>query len=194
MQITDGTGRSYQAQVTSENRLATTGVAYAPQMHASIVKGEAYQAISGVRNIASLGVYGILALRNDSLTKKMIVTYVRASVDRVEASQAKVEIYLGGTWVAGTAAPTPVNLNTSSAMTASVTAHYNAVPTGSSSSIDAKWIKGPDECTWNKEGSIIIPTSGIISLKITTETNAVNAHGRISFYYVDAAEVARLGI
>lgn len=193
MQITDGTGRSYQAQVTSENRLATTGVSYPPQMHASIVTGEAYQAVSGVRNIASLGVYGILALRNDSLTKKMIVTYIRAGVDRVEALQAKCEIYLGGTWVAGTAAPTPPNLNTASALSADVTAHYNAVPT-SSNLIDAKWIKGPDECVWNKEGSIIIPTSGIISLKITTETNAVNAHGRISFYYVDAAEVARLGI
>jgi hypothetical protein len=177
MIIEDGTGKGVQAAVNREFKLATTSVIASPQQHASGL-GRAYQVVSGVQSMT--GAYGILALRNDS-TDNMVITYIRAGIDQVETAQALVELYLGGTWAAGTATADPVNLNTRFAIEAGITSHYNSIPTGSPSAIDAVWLRGPDEQVWRKEGSIILPTNGIVSIKITPTTASVNGHGRISF-------------
>jgi hypothetical protein len=183
-QIEDGKGSGKRAEVSPEYRLRTQSVVYTPQLHASLVYQKAFQAVSGVRNITSAGAYGILAVKNEG-SDDLAVTYIRIGVDKTEVLQAKAEILIGGTWVAGTAAEIH-NMNAKSAISPEAIVHYNSIPT-SSNVIDTRWAKGPSEMTWSKEGSIIVPTGGIVALRITTETDAVNIHGRISFIVIPAA-------
>jgi hypothetical protein len=112
----------------------------------------------------------------------MAVTYIRIGIDKTEASQAKVEILTRGTWNDGSAGSIE-GCNLGSSLPAEATAHYNSIPTAPSV-MDLRWITANQEVTYNKEGSIVIPTSGIIALRLTTETDSVKAHGRISFYYL----------
>jgi len=190
LQLEDGRGSGKRAEVSDEFRLRTEAIAIPPQLHASLVHSRAFQALSGVRNVTSPSTYGILALRNNG-PEDLAVTYIRVGIDRIEALQAKVEVVLGGTWAAGTAG-TVQNLNTKSSLPAAVDAHYNSIPTGDVVVIDNQWAQGPKEMIYNKEGSIILPTGGIISLKVTTETAAVNVHGRISFFAIPVASVQGL--
>lgn len=189
MQIEDGKGTGYKASVNKNNQLQVAATIASQQLQASARFGQAYQAASGVRNVASAGAYGILALRNDS-ELNMIITYIRMGVDKTETAQAKCEVLFGGTWVAGTAADDPVNLRSDSSKEPGVTAHYNSTPTGSPKVIDVHWVKGPGEVTYNKEGSIIIKKNGILSLRMTTETDAANIHGRISFIMLTDEQLA----
>ena len=188
MQIEDGTGTSYKAKVNLQNKLATISIAGSPQLHVSAADGQAYQVSSGIQTVASAGVYGILALRNDS-SDNLLITYMCTAINDTEAGETQVETYLGGTWVAGTATENPVNLNGRFNLDAEVTAHYNSIPT-SGELIDARWLAGPDEVGYNKEGSIILPTNGIISIKLTTETDNVKVHSRISFLLMSDDDLA----
>jgi hypothetical protein len=185
MMIEDGKGTGSRLAVSAENRARTESVTHSPQMHASFVYQKAYQAISGVQTVSSPDAYGILALTNTG-AEDIAVTYIRMGVDKAEVSQVKAEVLLGGVWAAGTAASI-VNMNTVSSLQPEVTAHYNSIPTGSPSVIDVRWATGPAEMTYNKEGAIIIPTGGIIALRMTTETASVSIHGRISFFVIPAA-------
>jgi hypothetical protein len=177
MIIEDGTGDGVQAQVNKEHKLATTAVTASPQQHASGAFGRAYQVVSGIRSMT--GAYGLLALRNDG-SENLVITYIRVGIDQVEVAQAQIDMSLGGTWVDGTATDMPVNLNTRFAIEAGITSHYNAAPTDPNV-IDTAWVRGPGEQVWRKEGSIILPTNGIVSIKVTPVTAAVNGHARISF-------------
>jgi hypothetical protein len=187
MQIEDGKGTGFQAQVSKEHKLATSAVVAAPQLHASAAYGRAYQVMSGVRAVT--GAYGLLALRNNS-TFNLIVTYIRVALDDTETAQAQIELALGGTWVAGTAV-TPVNLNSRFSIEADVDAHYNALPT-SANTIDTRWARGPDEVVYRKEGSIILTNNNLISVKVTPETAAVNFNARISFIMLTDEELGSL--
>lgn len=183
--IQDGTGRGYSARVTASNKLSTVGIHYPIQTHASLRDQRAFQAVSGVQSVT--GAYGILALRNNGVTD-VVVTYIRVGVDVVETSQALVEVLMGGVWVDGTAAPGPHNVNAGSTISAEVTSHYNTIPT-TPNVIDNVWIAGPGEQVWKKEGSIVLPTSHHMALRVTPATAAVNVHARISFVTVDAADL-----
>jgi hypothetical protein len=186
--IITGADHGDSLKITNERRALTSSLVISQQLHAAAHHQRSFQVISGIRNISSAGAYGILSLKNNDSDRSLIVTYIRMGVDKIETAQALCEIYVGGDWVAGTAV-TPINLNMASNINASVTAHYNSVPT-SSSLIDSRYLKGPDEVVYNKEGSIIVPTDEIISLKITTETAAVNAYGRLSFIMIENDELA----
>jgi hypothetical protein len=173
--------------VNFERRETVSALRIPVQLYAAYKYKKAFQAYSGVRTITTAGAYGILALRNDSDADVMVITYIRINIDKTETAQALGEIYLGGTWSAGTAV-TPKNLNDGSTNAPGATAHYNSVPGGND--IDGSWKKGPAEWVYNKEGSIILNNSGIISLKLTTETDAVKATGRISFIKIPAEKLA----
>ena len=188
MQIEDGKGKGVYASVSHENKLATTSVFASPQQHASGAYGRAFQVTSGIRTVT--GAYGLLALQNNS-PNNMVFTYVRVGVDKVETAQALIELALGGIWVAGTATDAPVNLNGRYATDAGVLSHYNAVPT-TPNTIDRRWLAGPGEVTYNKEGSIILPTNGIFAIKVTPETAAVNCHARVSFIMLTNDELEDL--
>jgi hypothetical protein len=184
--IVDGTGGGWEAKVTSENKLAAIAVTVPPQMHLSARHQQAFQVLSGVQSIT--GANGLLAIRNDS-AKRLVVTYIRVACDDTETAQALVEIYLGGTWTGGGTALTPVNLNLTSAAQAGVTAETNSLPGGTPSLIDARWLRGPGEVTYNKEGSIILGTNNVFSIKVTPETAAVGFNARLSFLMIDEAEL-----
>jgi hypothetical protein len=177
--LDDGKGRGKKAGVNDNHHLLCASVVTSQQLRTSAVDGQAYQAVTGVQTIASAGAYGLLALKNDS-SYNLIITYMRFCIDKVESGQSQLEISLGGTWVAGTALDAPVNLSTLSSKSADVTVHTDAIPTGSNL-IDLKWLTANQEQAYNKEGSVILQNSGIIGVKLTTETDAVKAHGRISF-------------
>lgn len=183
--IDDGKGRGKSAAVSEEHRLATNAVTTSPQQHASGAHGKAFQVVSGIRAVT--GAYGILALKNEGVDN-IVVTYIRVGIDKVETAQALVQLYMGGVWVAGTTTDAPVNLNGRYAIEAGITSHYNAIPTGSLN-IDTRWVRGPSEVTYNKEGSIVLPTNGIFSIKVTPETASVNVHARISFIVLSEDEL-----
>lgn len=187
MQIHDGKGSGVLAQVSKENKLAITGIAASPQLHASAAYGRAYQVITPIINIATAGAYGLLAVQNQS-DKNMVITYMRVGVDDNETAQALFELYMGGSWVGGGTQVFPVNLNGRFSLDSGIIAHYNSIPT-SASAIDRRWMKGPNENTWNKEGSIILPTNNVFSMKVTTETNGANVYGRISFIMLTDEEL-----
>jgi hypothetical protein len=188
MIINDGTGSGSSAKVSVENKLSIAGVTVSAQMHASARHGRAYQVMSGIRTIT--GAYGILAIRNES-ADNLVITYIRMAVDKTETAQCLTQIFLGGNWVAGTAVE-PVILNSKFNLNAGITAHYNAIPTGSPQGIDTRWIRGPDEIVYNKEGSIILGTNDLMSIKMTPETASVSVNARVSFLMLTDDELEQL--
>jgi hypothetical protein len=186
MRIDDGTGKGPSAKVTKENKLTTTAVTISPQMHMSAAHGLAYQVLSGVQTIT--GANGILAIQNDG-PKNIAITYMRIACDKTETAQMLSEIFIGGDWAGGGTAVTPVSLNKRFNLDPGVTALTNSIPTGSPELIDTRWLKGPDEVVYNKEGSIILPTSGILSIKVTPETASVKINARVSFVVFDDEEL-----
>ena len=187
MRNVDGSGSGVAAKVNADNKLATTAVAVSPQFHASASDGQAFQVVSGIRATVAATPYGILAIRNDGQLN-LVLTYIRVGIDQVEVAQAELGLFMGGVWVAGTDTEPPVNLNGRFSLEADVTAHYNAIPTGSKN-IDRRWMRGPDEAVWRKEGAIILPTNSMFSIQVTPVTNAVNAHARISFILLSDDEL-----
>jgi hypothetical protein len=177
--LEDGGGSAKRAFVNEDKRLATEAVILSPQCFASLKRGHAFQAVSGVQTVATAGAYGLLALRNNS-SDIIAITYIRIGVNRVEVLEAQAEITLGGTWVDGTAASL-YNTDQKNTDSPNATVHYNSLPTGSNS-IDVQWGSGPTEMTYNKEGAIILKRSAILALKVTTATDNTKLHGRISFF------------
>lgn len=181
--IGDGTGRGHIAGVTADNQLYVQSESQSVQHHASVNHGGSYQIVSGERVVNPAAAYGILAIRNDG-TEPFAITYIRVGYNSVEVAQVKLELNLGGTWVAGSATASPVQLNQSFSTPLDFTTHYNAIPTGSSN-IDTKWMgAGPQENTWNKEGTIIVTTGKIFSIKVTPTTAGATFHARISGFIV----------
>lgn len=184
MLIEDGKGNGVFAGVSIEKRLRTEAVTFSPQLHASLVYQQAFQAVSGVRQVTPAGSYGLLALLNNGLDE-VAVTYIRIGADKTETAQVKAEVLVGGVWEEGTPADI-YNMNARSALTPLVDAHYDVEPI-SANVIDNRWSSCPAEMTWNKEGSIVLPKGGIVSLRVTTETDNVYVHGRISFFIIPKA-------
>jgi hypothetical protein len=188
--IKDGTGKGYSAKVISDGKIATVSEIYSMQAHASMAHERAYQVNSGERTVTSAGAYGILALRNDASSDYCIVTYIRMGLNQVETAEAKFETFLGGTWSAGTAV-TPVNMHIGSPNSPSVTAHYNSIPTGATMS-DMCYLRGPNEKSYNKEGAMNIPPGEILSIKVTTTTDATKVYARISFVCLTETDLMEL--
>jgi len=180
-QIESGGGNSDRAEVSVEGRLRTESVRLTPQFYASIKYGNAFQVNSGVQTVSSAGAYGLLALRNDG-NDFLAITYIRIGVNKTEANETQAEILLGGTWSDGSAANL-YNMDQKNSDVPAVTYHYNTLMSGANS-IDVQWGTGPAEMVYNKEGSIILKPNAIISLKVTTGTDSVKVHGRISFYVI----------
>jgi hypothetical protein len=179
--IDDGKGKNIQAGVSYEQRLQSESVNLTPQCYASLKYGNAYQVVSGIRQVTPAGTYGLLALTNTG-SDPFAVTYIRVGIDKTETVQAKVEILLGGTWSSGSDASL-YNMDQRNSEGPSADYDYNTVISGADV-IDNQWAKGPDELVYNKEGSIILKRGAIISIKVTTTTDLVNIHGRISFYVI----------
>jgi hypothetical protein len=181
MYINDGKGKGVQASVSREQRLRTEALTHSPQMHMSFVYQKAFQIVSGVQNIATAGAYGLLAVRNEG-EEDIAITYIRIGVDKVETAQCLCEVLLNGDWADTGSDAGIYNMNGGSSLLPDITARYNNVPTGTPFTIDSRWVRGPDEVIYSKEGSIILPTGAHIALRVTTETDAVNVHGRISMF------------
>lgn len=191
MRILDGTGGGYQAKVTNDNKLSVHAESFSIQAHASIAHKRAFQVHSGEITVSPAGTEGLLQLRNDNTDKTVVITYIRIGCDETETASAKVEITSGGTWVNGSAV-TPVNMNFTSSRTSGVTVHKSAVTTGSTL-IDMRYISGPGEVTYNKEGAVVLPPGAILNIKITTQQDNVNVYGRCSFIILTDEDVEALG-
>lgn len=188
MRIEDGSGSGYSAKVSSEKKLAVSAVSIPIQMHISAVKGQAFQVSSEIQAIT--GEYGILALQNNT-TLNMVITYIRIGCDKTEVAQMLIEQFLGGNWVDGTAL-TPTNLNRRFSLESGIKAHTNSIPEGLPFNIDVAWIKGPDERNYNKQGSIILPTNAIYSIRVTPETASVPVHARVSFLMLSDEQLSSI--
>lgn len=189
--IKDGRGTGASAKVQSDGRMHVISEQEPFQAHASLAHSSAFQAHSGEQTVSPAGAYGVLALQNSSNTDSIMITYIRCGINDAETGEAKVEVNYMGTWVAGTVV-TPTNMKAGDPKVFGVTAHYNAVPT-SSTLVDIFYLSGPGEAKWTKEGSMIIPPGGIISLKVTTETDNVKVYGRISYIVLTQEQVGDRG-
>lgn len=180
IRIEDGTGHGYCVEITEEYQMRVLSEHRSAQSHASIIRSAAWQCVSGVQTVTSAGAYGIISIKNTGVNHYAI-TYIRIGIDAAEIAQAKIELLVGGTWVAGSEA-TSINMNTGSTLEPGLVVHYNSIPS-SPLVADVVWVgPGPVEHKYNKEGSIILSPGKIISLRVTTETDNVKIHARVSLF------------
>ena len=189
--VEDGTGNGYNAQVTKDNELKTTGELRTIQHNTSRLAENAYQ-IVGTSTLSSGTITG-LHIKNTSSTKILVVTYIRHQIVGSSGGTSfpntsnYLSIGLGRTYSSGGATATAVNVNGGSVVTAEITA-YQTVPTlaGTASEIDRWYTKADgDMNTFNKEGSLILQPNQTIELSYVTDKSAGTLYTRLSFIMVD---------
>jgi hypothetical protein len=189
--LKDGSGNSYGLKIDSDARAHTRALALSHQHVVSSADQRAYQ-VSSSKAIAASEIK-MLLLKNTSDTRELIVSYIRLETIGAAASNASAywRIYLGGDYSSGGTATTPTNMFVGSAISAEGT-FYDAtastiVTSGSPVEIDRTY-RANELITYRKEGSIVLPKNGVLTVSWTGSTAAGTANCRVSFYY-DEPEV-----
>ena len=181
--IIDGSGKGYEAKVTSSNRLLTEALSVPIQHAVSHDKQQSYQVISTIDIAASKQYF--LSVTNTSSTKDMIVTYIRVNSASAAATNedAFFSIEVNGSYTSGGSAVIPTNVYVGSPNSADVEAYGNgAITTGGTPlEIDRNYTANSMQ-SFSKEGSIVIPKNATIHIAHTGSTAAGTAYARISFY------------
>jgi hypothetical protein len=185
--VRDGKGRGYLAGVDKKNRLQTRSVAESIQHNISVDNEEAYQCI-GTATLAAATVVG-LHIKNTSVTKNMIVTYIRHQIidqsggTAIPNASNYFRVALGRTYSATGSTATPVNIFSGSGNQAEVTAYQDdPTLTGTAREIDRWYTKSEcDMNAFNKEGSVIIPPNQTIELSYVGDQTGGILYTRISF-------------
>ena len=185
----DGTGRGYVAKVDSTNRLSTRTIVTSSQNFISRISQEAYQTF-GTASIDTSEV-PVLLLKNTSAEEYIVISYIRIGTASAAAKNenAYFKIMVGGDYVSGGSAMSPVNMYVSTAKEASADAYSGSTPMTISgfSEIDRSY--EVDEIVYNKQGSIILDTSQSIAVSHVGSTAAGTAYARFSFYYIAKGDV-----
>jgi len=186
MKIEDATGSGNGLKVDSSNRLQALSISLSHQHAVSSIDELAFQ-LQSVKAIAASEVK-LLLLKNTSDTKNLVITYLKLETIGAAAANASAlwKIYLGGDYASGGTAVTPTNMFVGSAVSATGS-FYDAtastiVTSGSPVEIDRTY-EANSEIRFNKEGSIILPKNGVLTISHTGSTAAGTAVARASFFY-----------
>lgn len=191
LQIEDGTGTGKIAKVTLQNQLEVRNENLELQHWISRYKGNTYQAISVDTGITAK-TQTLLHLKNTDTEKSCVISFIRMQAITNTASKPVVgeyfQIGLGETVASGGTTTTPVNMNTSSGNTASVTATgVDPTMAGTFTEIDRIYHKASgDEYTFNKQGSIILGLNDTFSVRFVSAGTG-EAKCRITFMMIDTA-------
>lgn len=179
-------GGAYELKIDKDNRAHVEALVLTQQHVISENEEGAYQAIS-VKAVAASELK-ILLLKNNSDTQNLVITYLRMETIGVAAANASAlwKIYLGGDYASGGTAITPTNMHVNSTK-AATGAFYDAtastiVTSGTPIEIDRNY-QSNGHIVYNKQGSVILPKNGVLTMSYTGSTVAGTAFCRASFYY-----------
>lgn len=189
LQIEDGRGSGMLAKVTETFQLETRSESHELQHHISRNDGNAYQVLSIDTGITAT-TQTLLHLKNNDSSKALIVSFIRMQAITDTASKPVAgeyfEMGFGRTVASGGTAATPVNLNSTSGNTASITA-TGVEPTmaGTFQSIDRQYnIASCEEVPFSKQGSIILGLNDTFEVRFVSG-GVGEAKCRITFMMID---------
>lgn len=191
LRIEDGGGTGRQVQVTDEFQLKVVSENHELQHHESLTNGEAYQVIGDFAAVNN-STHAVLHLKNDDTTKLLVVSFIRVQLLNVSGGTAlpdpgnRFEIGFGRTVSSGGTAVTPVNMNTTSGNTASVTAtDNNPTMAGTFTEFD-RWYpdSGESMMTFNKQGSLILGQDDTLEVRVVSDHTAGTAYARVTFMMI----------
>jgi len=170
--IKDGTGTGLMARVTDENALKTVTESHELQHHISRDSGLTFQALSVDTGITAK-TQTVMHLKNDDPARILVISFIRMQAVTNTASKPVVgeyfEVGLGRTVASGGTTTTPVNMNSSSGNTASVTATgIDPTMTGTFTAIDRWYNEGNGELVYNKQGSIILGLNDTFEVRLVS--------------------------
>lgn len=194
MKIESGTGNGSIAGVSTSNRLLTEGVSISQQHYASKILRSAYQVL-GTASLAS-GTVNMLHLKNDSVNDSMSVTYVRMDIIDPAGGTALpnasnyFQMSFAQTYASGGTLLTPVNMYAGSSNPSNMTVYEGATLSGGGVEFDRRYTKSEaEEVSYRKEGSIVIPPGGTVSLSYIGDHTSGTAIARMSFFMSGINEV-----
>lgn len=189
MRITSGIGNGVEAGVDHNNRLMTESSTRSAQARVSIEDGKAFQ-VESAQVAVGTSKQTVLLLKNNSKSEKMIITYMRVMSAGVAAWNAAAffSIHLGGDYVSGGTAVTPINVNTASGNEPLDMVYYDGtvavVTSGTLDQIDMHHCAN-EMATYSKEGSVVIAPGGMLTIQHIGSTVAGTAYARVSFYLTE---------
>ena len=190
MIIQDGTGTGKTTKVGFDNQLEVHASSVEQQHYYSERFGQAYQ-VQGFTGTLSSATLPILHIRNTSVDKEIVITYIRHQVvdqsATVPATSEYFSLRLGRTYSSGGTAVTPTNLNTGSGNEAEATCYDGTGSTltlaGTATEIDRYYtVSEASLLVFNKEGSIIIAPNDTLECAYVGTSTAGIAYCRVSFY------------
>jgi len=193
MKIESGTGNGKWAGVDVDNRLLVKSNSFPFQHANSISEGQAYQ-ITGETTLAS-GTVTALHLRNTSISRNMVFTYIRHQVVGAAGGTAfpnasnYFRFVTGLNFSSGGASVSPINVNIGSGNLAEVTVHEDdPTLTGNADIID-KWYtqNDGDMSTFRKEGAVVVQPGQSVSFQYVGDHTSGLIYTRASFIMEEAA-------
>ena len=186
LQIEDGIGDAYRAQVNNENQLSTVAVVHELQHHISSTYGRVFQVI-GDHTLVSAGTKTILHLTNDDPARNVVISYMRVqypdSTSLIDAS-TYFQLGLGTTYGSGGSAVSPVNMSTASGNVATVSSFDDdPIVTGTFTEID-RWYCDNEMMIFNKHGSLILGLGGSLEWRLTTDQDFGLVYARITLMMI----------
>jgi len=116
-QIKDGTGSGYVAGVNSSNQLLTRSITQSEQVEANLT-GDAYNINTGIVSLTDAADTPLLYLKNNELTKDLIIEAVAIGMFASTAGSATADVYATfirnptvGTIITSTPTDVPINSN-----------------------------------------------------------------------------------
>jgi len=191
MKVESGTGNGYYAHVNAENSLSVAATTVSRQHYAAKVNQRSFQVIGEAT--AANGTVNVLHLTNNSSNQTYTVTYIRLSTIDLAGGTAPpsaanyFEVGTGLTYTSGGSQVDEVNTYLGSVVTAQGS-FYDTNPTlsGTMAVLDKHRCKADgDEHTYNKEGSVIIPPGGSMTIRFTSDNTSGEVYCRVSFYVSD---------
>lgn len=180
MQVEDGTGKGFKAEVTEENRVKTDAVAQNLAQHTNRYEGETYAVPISITPTGAGDCFAYI--KNNSDTDMVLNSLLLATTTTIETIQLKIGDI--GT-PAGTTAVTPVNLNGGSGNEADVDCYKGVDITAlSGGSVVAGIVVAPDESSFifTPPPGIIIPKNKTLTFYAVTGAIAISMGALIVFH------------
>lgn len=192
--IQDGTGTGNLAQVNSDNELHVLAVTQSEQHWASLKTSEAYQTW-GTATLSS-GTVNVLYLENESLTRDIIITFIRMQVlgsggATLPDSGNYFEIVRNTDYTSGGSAADNICVNFGSTSDSDSDA-YDSGPTLDTAQAEVleRWYPKDhgDMMSFSKMGAIVIPSDKSILVRYIGDQTGGIAYARFSYYFDDPDE------
>ena len=155
--LVDGKGRGFEAEVTSDNKLATFSVSRAEIEDVSLNDGEAY--VFATSNHIDVPIantlYGIFYVENTSETKKLYIDSIRSCGTAVQ----KWNIYKNpttSTVIDDQTAGVSTNMNFSSANTADVNVYQGTGTSFTGGTLVENWVNDVGHSLEHYNGAVIL--------------------------------------